>query len=211
MGGKNISLSKKREKRLFIHFGAVNYLAEVYLNGEHIGQYEGGYTPFQFEITDQVRDEENRVIVKVNNKRSAEYIPALSFDWFNYGGITRDVNLIETPGTFIEGYLIRLRKDSENEVAGKIRLNGKRPSQTVRIKISKLKIVRSVKTDSAGNAPVSFNGNFELWSLENPKLYTVVIESETNTISDLIGFRNIEVRGRDILLNDNFTILIFLP
>ena len=81
----------KSNKRVFIHFGAVNYVSDIYLNGELIGSHEGGFTPFQFEITDKIQSGKNALIVKVNNKRLKNGLPGLGFDWFNYGGITRDV------------------------------------------------------------------------------------------------------------------------
>jgi len=75
-----------------------------------LGTHEGGFTPFQFEITDKVK-EQNSIIVRVNNQRKKDGIPAMGFDWFNYGGITRDVTLIETPQSFIEDYFIQLKKE----------------------------------------------------------------------------------------------------
>ena len=93
---KQFDYSVRFGKRLFLHFGAVNYLADVYLNGEKIGSHEGGFTPFQFEITDRVKDGSNTLIVKADNRRMGNGLPSFGFDWFNYGGITRDVNLIET-------------------------------------------------------------------------------------------------------------------
>ena len=113
----------KTDKRLFLHFGAVNYLADVYLNGEKIGSHEGGFTPFQFEITDKVKDQ-NRIVVRVNNQRRKDGIPATGYDWFNYGGINRDVNLIETPSSFIEDYFIQLKKGSTNIIKGWVKING---------------------------------------------------------------------------------------
>src|SRR5688572_13631342 len=92
---------KQNNKRIFIHFGAVNYLADVYLNGKLIGKHEGGFTPFQFELTEQVLDGENAIVLKVNNQRQRDGLPGLGYDWFNYGGITRDVHLVETKDTYI--------------------------------------------------------------------------------------------------------------
>jgi beta-glucuronidase len=80
------------EKKLFLHFGSVNYLAEVYLNGEKIGSHEGGFTPFQFEITNKVKEGQNTLIVKVDSQRLYNGLPGTGYDWFNYGGITREVN-----------------------------------------------------------------------------------------------------------------------
>jgi len=82
------------EKRVFLYFGAVNYTADVYLNGEKLGSHEGGFTPFQFEITGKVINGMNSIVVKANNVRQKNGLPALGFDWLNYGGITRDVNII---------------------------------------------------------------------------------------------------------------------
>ncbi|MFD2034692.1 glycoside hydrolase family 2 protein [Belliella marina] len=198
---KSFNYSRKSGKRLFLHFGAVNYLANVYLNGEKIGSHEGGFTPFQFEITDIVKEGENALIVKVDNRRHGNGLPGFSFDWLNFGGITRDVDLIETNDTYIEDYTIQLKKGSLNTVQGSIQLNGTKPSQKVKVRIPELDLIHKAKTDEDGIANIEFTSKFELWSPENPKIYEVIIESETDIVKDQIGFRSIEVKGTDILLN----------
>ena len=132
---KPFSYSVRPEKRLFLHFGAVNFLADVYLNGEKIGSHEGGFTPFQFEITEKIKEGENSLIVRVNNRRLPNGLPGVGFDWLNYGGITRDVDLIETDGTFIEDYFIQLKKGSLKTVLGWVRLNGNQAIQEVESEI----------------------------------------------------------------------------
>jgi len=190
-----------KNKRLFLHFGAVNYIADVYLNGNPIGSHEGGFTPFQFEITNAVKEGDNTIIVRANNQRLKDGIPGLGYDWFNYGGITRDVNLIETGSSFIEDYFIQLKKHSLNEVLGWVKINGSTLSQKVSVKIPELGVDYKTKSNSEGKAEIKFSSKFKLWSPENPKLYTVFIESETDTIVDEIGFRSIDVKGPKILLN----------
>ncbi len=113
---KNFTLLRHPDKRLFLYFGAVNYLADIYLNGKKLGSHEGGFTPFQFEITELVHAGENSIVVRVNNQRLKNGLPGLGFDWFNYGGITRSVQLIETANSFIEDYFIQLKKHSNDEV-----------------------------------------------------------------------------------------------
>ena len=130
---KSFDYNPDKNKRLFLHFGAVNYLADVYLNGNLLGKHEGGFTPFQFEITNSVHYGENTIVVRVNNQRLKEGIPGLGFDWFNYGGITRDVNLVETDNSFISDYFIQLKKHSFNEVQGWVKLNGAHSRQNVEI------------------------------------------------------------------------------
>ncbi len=198
---KQFNYSKKAGKRLFLHFGAVNYLADVYLNSEKIGSHEGGFTPFQFEITGKVKEGENSLIVKVDNHRLQNGLPGIGYDWFNYGGITRDVDLIETNDTFIEDYFIQLKKGSLKTVLGWVQVNGTQTKQDIRIEIPELKIRYKAKTNEKGIARIEFDADFSLWSPENPKLYNVIIKSTTDTIIDNIGFRSIEVQGNQVLLN----------
>jgi beta-glucuronidase len=198
---KTFKHGMNNSRRLFLHFGAVNYLADVYLNGNSIGNHEGGFTPFQFEITNSVKEGENTIVVRVNNQRLKNGIPGLGYDWFNYGGITRDVNLIETQNSFIEDYFIQLKKLSLNEVQGWVKLNGENVSQKICVKVPELGIDYKTKSTNEGFAEVKFSSKFRLWSPENPKLYTVIIQSETDTIFDNIGFRSIETKGAKILLN----------
>jgi beta-glucuronidase len=198
---KTFSHSPGKNKRLFLHFGAVNYLADIYLNGKLLGKHEGGFTPFQFEISNEVLAGSNTIVVRVNNLRKKDGIPGLGYDWFNYGGITREVNLIETNNTFISDYFIQLGQHSFNEVQGWIKMDGINHSQNITIKIPELKVNYKIRSDNEGLAEIKFDANFKLWSPENPKLYKVIIQSETDTINDEIGFRNIATEGSKILLN----------
>ncbi len=198
---KDFDYKIKPGKRLFIYFGAVNYQADVYLNGKKLGEHIGGFTPFNFEITNLVKEKDNFIIVKVDNKRKREAVPTLNTDWWNYGGITRDVKLVEVPSTFIRDYFIQLKKGSENQISGWVQLDGDRKNQNVMLKIPEGNIEAKVKTNSDGLAKLDFAANLTLWSPDNPKLYDVIIESETDTVKDQIGFRTIETKGTDILLN----------
>lgn len=198
---KSFMASNTGDKRQFLYFGAVNYKADVFVNNKKVGSHEGGFTPFQFEVTGQLKDGENSIIVRVNNQRVSDGIPALSFDWWNYGGITRDVSLIETPGTFINDYFVQLEKGSSKAVKGWVKLAGSQLEQSVRITIPEAKIEYRVKTDKQGMAELHFPAKLALWSPSNPKTYRVRISCETDTISEEIGFRSIEVKGNDILLN----------
>ena len=201
---KSFDYRKSEEQdRVFIRFGAVNYRAEVYLNGKKLGVHEGGFTPFSFEVTNLFRPEGNFLIVKVDNRRHREAVPTLNTDWWNYGGITRDVEIIETPATFITDYSIQLKKDDPGTLEGFVALDGEDASKReVTLIIPELNIKNSFTTDSEGVAsftvPVK---NIEYWTPESPYLYDVVLESQKDRLTDRIGFRTITVKGRDILLN----------
>ena len=192
---------KTYNSRYFLYFGAVNYLADVYLNGTLLGKHEGGFTPFQFEITDRVKEGENSIIVKVNNQRLGNGVPGTGYDWMNFGGITREVYLVETGNTYIEDYNIQLKRHSVNEVLGWVKLNGNNQEQKVSVKIPELGVDYKTQANSEGLAEVRFASKFKLWSPENPKLYRVIIQSEKDTIIEEIGFRSIETKGPQIVLN----------
>lgn len=198
---KDFTYQRKSGIRTFLHFGSVNYEAKVYLNGEILGDHTGGFTPFCFEITDKVKDGDNFVIVKVDNKRRADGIPTLNCDWWNYGGITRPVKIVEVPGTFIQDYYIQLKKGESRQISGYVKLSGENIPGEVTISIPELRFIKTFPTDRYGWAKIEFAGKFELWSPENPKLYDVQIKAGNDNISDKIGFRTIETKGQDILLN----------
>ena len=198
---KSFDYQKKPNTRIFVYFGAANYVADVYLNGEKLGRHEGGFTPFNFEITSLVRERANSLIVKVDNKRRRDAVPTVNTDWWNYGGLTRDVMLIETSATFVQDYSIQLQKGSSQQVAGWIKLNGDRLSQKVTVRIPEANISKSFTTDANGYAEIGFSAELTRWSPDEPKLYDVIVETDSDTVRDRIGFRNIDVKGSDILLN----------
>jgi beta-glucuronidase len=99
---------------LRLHFNAVFYLARVWLNGQYLGEHAGGYTPFEFDISGLKPGIRNVLAVQVDNRRAPDRIPAVlgegwSFDWWNYGGIVRDVSLEMTSRAFIVRQLIVAR------------------------------------------------------------------------------------------------------
>jgi beta-glucuronidase len=190
---------------LFLYFGAVNYRADVYLNGKKLGMHKGGFTPFNFEIADSVlKPKGNFLVVKVDNKRGKDEVPTLNTDWWNYGGITRDVKLVIVPKNFVQDYSIQLAKGSaiakDKTVEGWIKFNTSLNGE-VGLEIPELKFKKLLPVNGDS---ISFNvkiPGLQLWSPGNPKVYRVVINTEKDKIEDKIGFRTIEVQGKQILLN----------
>jgi len=208
---------KREGTRTFLHFGAANYLARVYLNGTKLGEHEGGFTPFDFEVTSAIRDGDNSLIVEVNNARRVDAVPSLNTDWWNFGGITRDVDLAEVPQTFIRDYEVHLAKGTASEIAGWVQFDGKRSQNEVTLEIPEANIAYKTLTLPDGRAVIDFDVSklacadkkepakcpmpLQLWTPEQPKLYRVVISGEGDRVEEQIGFRTIEVRGTQILLN----------
>ena len=206
------SLEFKDSKQSLLYFGAVNYDAHVYVNGQHVGHHIGGFTPFNYDVTSLLKEGENNVIVKVDNKRHAEDVPTQIFDWWNYGGITRDVKLVKVPELYLEDYTLQMNNEQLTIKNGKsktisfsAKLSKKEAGHKVTVSIPELKLEKTFTTDADGRVPgfkfqVS-SSKLKLWSPESPKLYEVRFSVDAATITDQIGFRTIEAKGKQILLN----------
>lgn len=107
-----------------MYFGASNYETDIYFNGTKLGKHIGGFTPFQFEVTKLLKDQ-NFLIVKVDNERKKDGVPTLNTDWWNYGGLNREVKLVETSSTYIADYHIYLSNQDNRIIKGAIILDGK--------------------------------------------------------------------------------------
>jgi beta-glucuronidase len=189
------------KRRAFLHFGGANYEARVYLNGNELGVHSGGFTPFAYEVTDQLRGDSNDLVVKVDNKRRREGVPTLNTDWWNYGGLTRKVRVIEVPDTFIRDYVVQLSPAQPDRVTGWVQLDGPEAKQAVTVRIPGADVEHEVQTDVDGYASFSFSADLRRWSPDDPHLYEVLVESRTDRVIDQIGFRTVTTRASQVLLN----------
>ena len=206
-----------RGQRIYVRFNSVNYMAEVWLNGERVGEHEGGHLPFVFDITDRVQDEGNVLVVRVNGELEPDHVPPgklagrpgvsfgrsdypdTNFDFFPFCGIQRPVLLYTIPQeaitditvvTEIEGTsgLVRVKTASMGE------------GLTTRLTLQGHGAIITSETDSLTVT------NAALWSPEAPNLYQLRVELLRNgEIVDLytlhIGIRTIRVDGDCLLLN----------
>ncbi|HXT10312.1 MAG TPA: glycoside hydrolase family 2 TIM barrel-domain containing protein [Candidatus Angelobacter sp.] len=189
-------------QRVFVRFGAVNYRADVYLNGERIGTHIGGFTPFTFEITGKLKKTGNSLVVRVDNKRFEDGVPTLNTDWWNYGGITREVKIITVPKEFIADHRLALESEDTRAISGWVQIAGAGAGETVKLTIPELDEDLSAQTDASGRAAFHFTpAKLQLWSPETPKLYAVRVAFNGDEVSEKIGFRTVRTQGRQILLN----------
>lgn len=200
--GRHFESMPQPGKRQILYFGAVSYRCNVYLNGQKIASHEGGFTPFEVDVTDALTDGDNFLVVEVNNRRTKDAIPALAFDWWNYGGITRDVMLVSVPDNYVEDYFVRLRKGSPDVIDIDVRMSRPEAGVEISVEIPALrKSFRSV-TDAAGRVSGSIQvKNLKRWAPEAPVLYDVIVRGGADQVSEEIGFRNIDVDGTKILIN----------
>jgi beta-glucuronidase len=197
---RNFLYHRRPGLRTLLYFGAANYLARVWLNGKKLGEHVGGFTPFDFEISDLLLEGENSLVVEVDNTRRIEGVPSVKTDWWNYGGLTRAVKLVEVPETFIQNYFIQLAKGRPDEIAGWVEINRPASEGEATVEIPEMGLRQSAQIAS-GRASFRFPAHLELWSPENPRTYRVVISAAADRVTDEIGFRTVETRGAQILLN----------
>jgi beta-glucuronidase len=200
---KAIDITPKKDKRYILHFGAVNYQSIVYVNGKKMGLHEGGFTPFQFDITSVLRDKDNFLVVKVDNRRERTQVPTVNTDWWNYGGITRSVNILELPESYVSDYLVTLAPETSTGLLATFKIAHFYSSSPKHIQLSipELNISERIKIDKTGKANIRLNSAPKLWSPSNPQLYSINITYNDEIIEDKIGFRTISTQGEDILLN----------
>ena len=190
---------KKGNERVFLKVGAANYVCRVFLNKKYVGMHRGGNTPFFIDITDEI-EEDNRIILQVDNTRRADQVPTDNTDWFNYGGVYRDIALIRVPRVFIKDYQIGLVSDGKfNKIFVKLKLSEK-VNKSATLHIDELGICREIVI-TGGEGEAIIEAEVELWSPNNVKLYRTVVVSGEDEITDYIGFREVRVEGQDILLN----------
>ena len=187
------------DEKVILRIGAANYLVRVFLNGQYIGMHRGGSTPACFDITDQL-GEDNRILVQADSTRRAEQVPTENTDWFNYGGVYRDIELFRLPRTYIDDFRIGLVPDGGyNRISAEVSLCGT-ANATAMLCIPELQIRQTIEVRD-GKGRVTFAAEPLLWTPERPKLYDVTLSCMNDTVTDRVGFREITVKGRDILLN----------
>lgn len=197
----------RSDRRYFLHFAGANYEAIVYLNGKRLGRHVGGFTAFEFEATADLVDGENFIVVKVDDQRRRDGVPTVNTDWYNFGGLTRDVLLLDVPQTFVRDYVLQLQKGSRHVLDGWVRLDGEQAAhQSVTVEIAELGVRWVVETNAQGRAalrcPVHAGDRaLRLWSPEDPVLHRVTFSAGEDRVEERIGFRSVETQGPNLRLN----------
>ncbi len=196
---KRFSCAPVKDEEVYLRIGAANYLIRVFLNGEYIGLHRGGSTPAFFLITGLLK-EDNRILIQVDSTRRPEQVPTENTDWFNYGGIYRDIEIYRVPKIYIKDLRIALvPDDSYKNISVDVEISEQIDTTAV-ITIEELGIIRELDIVN-GSGSVVIECAPQLWSPDTPKLYDVTLSCMNDKVSDRVGFRQISVKGRDIMLN----------
>ncbi len=187
-------------ERVVLHFGAAAYAALVFVNGGCVGGHLGASTPFAVEATRALRPGVNRIQVMVENRRRPDRVPMHHFDWFNYGGLHRDVTLLRLPPVFIRSATIALVPNGgfqtlDAEIVLSDRVDGR-----AIVELPELGIRAEIAV-TGGRGRARFVAHPALWSPDSPRLYDVAFRFAEDRVTDRVGFREIRVVGREIRLN----------
>ncbi|WP_440133781.1 glycoside hydrolase family 2 protein [Chitinophaga sancti] len=217
---KQFTSSVSGDEHVFLRFDAIFYQSKVWLNGVLLGTHEGGYTPFEFDVTTLLKTR-NTLAVQVDNSWDTTTIPGAKtyapyssaaqrqvFPWINYGGITRPVHLISKPAVHISNTKITATPDGAVHIKAFVRNSGKTPAN-VKLNVNVLKYKFSsyeVKVAAGASETVELSGTLpaaeiNLWSPDAPNLYTAIISCGKDTVQPRFGFRKVELRGTKLLLN----------
>lgn len=191
-----------------IKFYAVTEYARVYLDGKFLGDHYGGFSAFEFDTV--VNEGMHTLLVTVDPRSGEDTIPQWEVDWFHYCGIIRSVEVSEFANVAIKSLRVDYTLDDELKNA----------DATVKVRLKNFydaDIEKQVKIDIDGKVifdeKVSVRGELEisapvhidsvrLWDVRKPELYTVRVQTDDDDLTDKIGFRKIETRGRKIYLNN---------
>ena len=195
-----IGVEPAPDRRLFLRVGAANYLSRIFLNGRFIAAHEGGSTPFFVELTDHIRSGRNRLQINVDNRRDPRRVPMHHIDWFNHGGVFREIALFDLPPVFIkdfgaslvpDGTFSRIKLDVElsNPVDGTVEATIPQLDLTARFQVS------------AGRGEAVIEASPRLWSPGDPYLHDIVVRFGEDHVTDRVGFREIRTEGTRIVLN----------
>jgi len=195
----NFNIDPNKLNHLYI--GASNFSTKIFLNGERVGQFNSGYTAFNFDISDYLIDGENVLLVQINANLSENSVPTKKTDWWPYGGLVGDVLIVNTPKIFIENAYVQISDLQKKQLNFRAKLNLNK-NMNIKLIIDELNLQRSFTTNKNGEIDefIKFK-NIDLWSPENPKLYNVTVKIEGDEIVDQIGFREIKTKGKQIFLN----------
>jgi beta-glucuronidase len=208
---RDFDAQPKPGTRTFLHIGAANYRSHVWVNQKRVCDHEGGFTPFDCEVTAVLHAGSNFVVIGVDATRLVDGIPSVGYDWYNYGGLTRDVSLVTVPTAFIDDYDVHLAhgaawQPGNTELTGYVHVLDAAVGTVVTLDIPEAGVHAILKTGAYGNANFDVKADkLALWSPETPKLYKVTLAAGTgdqqDKLTDDIGFRDIRVDGTRILLN----------
>lgn len=206
-----------RNERIFLRFNSANYMAQVWINGEAVGQHEGGHLPFAFEVNQYLKlGQKNHIAVSVENELSPTRVPngnvpgqmrsypATNYDFFPYCGLQRSVMLYTLPKASIQDVTIVTGfEGTQGNIDVTVKKQGSANRGQVVITSHEGKQYTGELKFVGNEAKASIKiADVHLWSCEDPYLYDVdVTLGNTDAYHTHTGVRTIAKDDKSLLLN----------
>ncbi|WP_448330329.1 glycoside hydrolase family 2 TIM barrel-domain containing protein [Streptomyces sp. DSM 41534] len=220
---KTFELPESWEKRrTFLRFEGVTSGYLVWVNGSYAGYDQGGYTPAEFDISDRLHPGRNTVAVQVHRWGSGSHLE--DYDQWRFSGIFRSVGLYSTPATYLRDITVKTDLDAryrDARLTAEVDIAAKGPKTPDRApdgrkvlgtlydqrghKVTTMS--GTVDGDSGSTVLTAHVANPAKWTDETPHLYTLVVRltgadgTVTHTTAQPVGFREIEIKDRQLLVN----------
>ncbi|MDD9271368.1 glycoside hydrolase family 2 protein [Paenibacillus sp. GCM10023248] len=196
------------ESNIRLIFEGILHHADVYVDGKHLAYHFGGYTQFSALIP-HLAPGRHELIVRVDSTLDWQTLPTDVADWYSYGGIMRSVELQELPDVYIDSLKIDYQlQGSDADISLQLQLNslsGEDRELTITASTEGLDFPASTAHVPAGQSvKLTLRGslaNVRKWDVGRPELYTFSVQAGEDDLIDRTGFRTVEVRGGQILLN----------
>ena len=216
--------AEARGKRVFVDFEGAMTASTVWINGQRLGEYKGGYTPFSFDLTPHLDfDGENVLAVDLDSSERPDIPPfGYQIDYLTFGGIYREVSLRIVPATFIENVFAKPKEVLTDHPSLDVdcyiqRMEASRDALTLEVSLRDgdrvlAKGTQKIPAAQAATEPAAYTvhleklGAIKLWDLTHPNLYNVQVRLLRGTqavdeVSRIIGFREAQFTDHGFELN----------
>lgn len=185
--------------RQILRIGAAAYECKVFLNGIFLGRHQGASTPFFVDLTEALREGENHLFLCVDNVRTLDRVPMRHTDWFNYGGVYREVEIYAVPHEAVRDLFVSLVPDGTfSKIRVEIECDGL--GSEAQFDIPELGVSEAIPL-ADGRGEIVIEARPDLWSPDAPRLYDVSLAYGSDRVTDRVGFREIKREGTNLILN----------
>lgn len=186
-----------RAPRAFLEFEGVDSCFYVWLNGEYVGYSQVSHALSEFDVTEHIREGENTLAVLVLKWCDGSYLE--DQDKFRMSGIFRDVYLMKRPTQCIYDYFINTSIEDHRAL---VSIRTTYLDETIPVRAAVYDAEGGMLTEFVYKGDTAFEiKNPHLWNSEQPYLYTLVLETENEVITEHIGVREIHVKGNVVYVN----------
>lgn len=213
---KTVSLSvKNKEEQFFIVLQSCYWSGRVFINGKDAGETRDGYLPSRFNITGLIKEGENEIAVIVDNRFTTMGVfKRINEFYWNWGGLLQEVEIEKHPTVSCTG----LRAEGKMDGSLLLHITGLNATSSKKVKNLEIEVFNVSNRRTAGPFKVKIDeppgeniiklqtlkvNNHTLWNPETPHLYTVILKGDFGILKERTGFRDVKVKGRDILVNGN--------